>query len=279
MSETAWQWDSTLYAGSATYYVQGRAAYPDALIDAIATALDLDGTGRLLDIGCGPGSLTLPLASRFAEAVGVDADADMLVQGQRTAEKAGIGNVTWRQLRAEELPADLGTFRAITFAQSFHWMDRTLVAATAHDMLDAGGACVHVHATTHQGIDTDAELPHPQPPRAPITALVRRFLGPAPRAGQGYRPAGTPGQEPLFYQAAGFTGPQRITIPGQLLTRTTDEVVASVFSLSGSTPHLLGDHRGAFETQLRELLVAASPTGVFSEQLGEMAIDIWRPSA
>jgi cyclopropane fatty-acyl-phospholipid synthase-like methyltransferase len=36
--------------------------YPDSLARAISGELSLDGSGRLLDVGCGPGSLTLLLA-------------------------------------------------------------------------------------------------------------------------------------------------------------------------------------------------------------------------
>lgn len=68
-------------------------------------------------------------------------------------------------MRAEELPADLPPPTVITFAQSFHWMDRPQVAATTRRMLITGGVLVHVHATTHQGVATDEHLPHPQPPR------------------------------------------------------------------------------------------------------------------
>jgi hypothetical protein len=32
-------------------------------------------------------------------------------------------------MRAEDLPGALGTFRLISFAQSFHWMDRSRVAS------------------------------------------------------------------------------------------------------------------------------------------------------
>lgn len=78
-----WTWDPTLYAGSASYYPKGRVAYPDELAQTLAAQLDLDGTGRLLDVGCGPGSLTLLLADWFAEAVGVDADQGMLDEAAR----------------------------------------------------------------------------------------------------------------------------------------------------------------------------------------------------
>ena len=50
------RYDPTIYQGSAAYYAQGRPPYARALVPTLATALGLDGTGRLLDVGCGPGS-------------------------------------------------------------------------------------------------------------------------------------------------------------------------------------------------------------------------------
>jgi SAM-dependent methyltransferase len=274
----SWQWDPTLYAGAASYYARGRVAYPQTLADLLAAGLGLDGSGRLLDVGCGPGSLTLLLAPLVAEAIGVDADPGMIAEAEGIAARAGVRNVRWQVLRAEDLPAGLGMFRLVTFAQSFHWMDRARVAAAAHGMLEAGGTCVHVHATTHEGVETSDPLPHPQPPRAAMAELVHRYLGPGRRAGQGVLPSGsTPGGEEAVYRAAGFTGPRRLELPGAVVERTADDVVAAVFSLSGSTPHLFGPRRAAFEADLRALLHDTSPTGIFSQRMREIALDLWDP--
>ena len=62
------------------------------------------------------------------------------------------------------------------------------------------------------------------------------------------------------------------------MERTSDQIVAGIFSLSSSTPHLFGERRDAFEADLRRLLQAANPTGIFSEQMREIAADIWRVS-
>ena len=39
---------------------------------------------------------------------------------------------------------------------------------------------------------------------------------------------------------------------------------------------LFGDRIGQFEDKLRTLLKQASPTGLFSEEMSEIAVDLWR---
>jgi SAM-dependent methyltransferase len=273
-----WSWDPSLYAGSAAYYATGRFAYPDELARVLTTALDLDGSGRLLDVGCGPGSLTLLLAPYFTEAIGVDADRAMLTEAARQAAAQEIRHVRWRHLRAEELPADLPPVRVVTFAQSFHWMERERVASAVRTMLGVGGAVVHVSATTHEGIAPDVALPHPQPPRHAVAELVRHYVGPQRRAGRGVRTAiPSDREEDAAYRAAGLSGPQRLDVPGRVVERTPEEVVASVYSVSGSAPHLFGDRLAEFDAELRHLLrEAAGRDGRFSEQTRPVGLDIWR---
>lgn len=276
MSEP-WQWDKTLFRGSARYYADGRFAYPPELAVALREELDLDGTGRLLDVGCGPGSLTLLLAPLFAEAVGVDADADMIAAARASGREADVANVRWLHLRAEELPAGLGRFGVATFAQSFHWMDRTKVAATVRAMLAPGGAWVHVNATTHRGVGGD-DTPEPEPPHEEIEALVRAWLGPVRRAGRGALPGGTPpsGEEDVMVTAR-FDGPKRIDVGGgRVLDRSEDDVVASVYSRSSSAPHLFGERLADFEAELRDLLRRTAPDGRFNERAREIELVIWR---
>jgi SAM-dependent methyltransferase len=257
----------SLYSGSGAYYASGRMPYPPGIATALRDELGLDGTGRLLDVGCGPGSLTALLAPLFAGAVGVDAEAGMIAAAPR------IPGVEWRQMRAEALPGDLGTFRLVTFAQSFHWMDQELVAARVGPMISPGGAWVHVHATTHRGVAGDDPLPHPRPPWDEAEELVVRHLGTVTKLNE------RPGEEDVM-RAAGFAGPVRIEVPrGEIVERTADEVVASMFSLSWSAPHFFGDRVGAFEADLRDLLRTVAPDGLFSERAREVELVIWRPPA
>jgi SAM-dependent methyltransferase len=154
MSES-WEWDETLYAQSAGYYVRGRLPYPSQLAAQIVSAVGLGSDSRALDVGCGPGSMTLPLARLVGQIVGIDADEGMIAQARLAADQARIDNVAWRCVRGEQLPADLGKFDLATFAQSLHWMKRIEVLGLVRTMLVAGGACVHVHATTDRGDEAD----------------------------------------------------------------------------------------------------------------------------
>ncbi|MBP2478585.1 SAM-dependent methyltransferase [Crossiella equi] len=265
----SWNWDPSLYSGSAHFYARGRMPYPSSLATTLAAELALDGTGRLLDIGCGPGSLTLLLANHFAHVVGLDADHGMLAVARSRAP-----SLTWVHLRAEDLPADLGTFDVVTFAQSFHWLDRPAVASTVRDMLTPDGVCVHVGASTHRG---DPVPGLPQPPHDRIGVLVRAHLGPLRRAGQGVLLRGTASGEEEVYAGAGFRHAGRLSVPGQVITRDADDVVASVFSLSSSAPHLFGERLPEFESRLRALLHEVSPSGEFAEHTRDITLDLWRP--
>ncbi|MFD9396279.1 class I SAM-dependent methyltransferase [Streptomyces sp. NPDC060000] len=275
-----WEWDDTLFAGTAPYYRRGRLPYAPGLAETLAEVLRLDGRGRLVDVGCGPGTLALDLAHLFGEVVGVDPDREMVAEAGREASRRGVTAKTrWVRARAEELPADLGTFTVATFGQSFHWMDRDLVAAATRDLLRPGGALVHV-SDLKTGTPAVGGLPYPAVPGAAIQELIGRYLGPVRRAGRGVLPQGTPGGEAAVLARAGFSGPRRQVVPGgQPLERTADDVVAEVFSMSFSAPHLFGPRRDAFEADLRRLLREASGPGLFSARLPGTEVFVWGKDA
>jgi SAM-dependent methyltransferase len=275
-----WTWDPTLFEGTAEHYVRGRLPWAPGFAEALAEDLDLDGTGRALDVGCGPGIVALALAPHVEHVVGVDADAGMIAEAARRSTAASVTNATWVHRRAEELPAGLGTFRIVTFAASFHWMDRPRVATTVRSMLDAGGAVVQVTAPAYRPadvLDPGAGSPtgHPPPPDDAIDDLRRRYLGDERRAGQSIRTSSPDGEDGVF-QAAGFAPMREVVVPdGRRLTRSIDELVALVLSMSSTAPHLFGERLPAFEADLRAVLHDASPAGRFDVVLPDTTLRIW----
>jgi hypothetical protein len=181
-------------------------------------------------------------------------------------------------MRAEELPGSLGTFRVITFGQSFHWMDRPRVAAAVRDMLEPNGAVVQVDLW-HMSLPGEEPKggPFPAVPESAIDELRRRWLGPHRRAGQGFRDT-SPDREDEVFQRAGFAPEQIVVVPDdRVLVRSADDVVAWVLSTSSTAPHLFGERLGDFVRDLRDLLRQASPGGLFSVHLSDNRLRIRKP--
>ncbi len=92
------------------------------------------------------------------------------------------------------------------------------------------------------------------------------------------RPTESFGTEREVFAAAGFGAPQSIEVPHNFArVRTINEIVAAVYSLSYSAPHLFGDRKDEFEAELRELLASRSALGgLFAEQVGSVRLTFWR---
>jgi len=269
-------YDPTIYRGAAAHYRHGRPAYSPQLEAVLADELALDGRGRLLDGGCGPGILTLRLVHLFEEAVGLDPDPAMLAEGQRVAHERGITNVRWVEAPAEDLPAAApGPYRVVTFGQSFHWTDESRVAEAVYDLLDPGGALALIVHT----VDGRPVPPSPGPPPIPhaeIEALVRKYLGPAKRAGQGVAPARGHRFEDILVRTR-FGAPRSIYAPGiPDLVRDTESVLSGYFSMSWSAPHLFGDRVDDFAREVRGLLASRSREGVFWDWPGDTELILAR---
>jgi SAM-dependent methyltransferase len=265
-------YDPTLFEGAAAHYRYGRPPYSPQLEAALADELGLDGSGRLLDGGSGPGILTVRLAHLFEEAVGLDPDAAMLAEGRRVAAERGIANIRWVQAVAEDLPeAAPGPYRLATFGQSLHWTDEERVVETVYDMLERGGALALIVHT----VEGRPEPPSPGPPRIPhaeIKALVEKYLGSTRRAGQGVSQVRTHRFEDVLVRTR-FGAPRSIFVPGiPDLVRDSESVLSGYFSMSSSAPHLYGERVEDFAAEVRELLAKRSPEGLFWDWPGDTEV-------
>jgi SAM-dependent methyltransferase len=265
-------YDPTIYLGAATHYRYGRPAYSPHLEAVLTQELSIDGNGRLLDGGCGPGILTIRLAHLFEEAVGLDPDPDMLAESRRATEAGGITNIRWVQALAEDLPgAAPGPYRLVTFGQSFHWTDEQRVAETVYDMLEPGGTLALIVHT----VEGRPQPPSPGPPPIPhdeIKALVEQYLGSSRRAGRGTSPARTHRFEDVLVRTR-FGAPRAVFAPGiPDLLRDSESVLSGYFSMASSAPHLYGNRLEDFARDVRELLASRSSDGVFWDWPGDTEV-------
>ena len=269
-------YDPTIYLGSAAHYRYGRPAYSPELEALLVQETGLDGNGWLLDAGCGPGVLTVRLAHLFTQAVGLDPDAGMLAEGRRAAGEKAVTNIRWVQGLAEDLPAVApGTYRLVTFGQSFHWTNERPVAETVYDMLEPGGAlAMIVHTVTGRPRPPDPGVP--AIPHDEIKALVKKYLGSTRRAGQGTAPERHHRFEDVLARTR-FGVPQQLFVPGiPDLLRDSESVLSGYLSLSSSAPHLFGDRLDDFTRDVRALLANRSAEGIFWDWPGDTEVVLAR---
>ena len=123
------------------------------MIDTLAGTFGLTGDDVVIDLGCGTGQLTLPIARRVRAVAGVDPEPDMLARARQAAADQGIRNATWLLGADTDLPALaalLGGRRAgaVTIGQALHWMDyRALIPALVPLLRPGGGIAVITNGT------------------------------------------------------------------------------------------------------------------------------------
>ncbi|MGY2126295.1 class I SAM-dependent methyltransferase [Nocardia gipuzkoensis] len=245
----------SFFAGTAWHYARYRPGYPQSFFDDIRRRLRLDGTGRLLDLGCGTGQLTVPLAPHVAEAVGVDPEPTMLVEAADRARAAGVTTVRWVQGSSEDLPTGLGRFRLVTMGRSFHWMDRERVLASLTDSAEDDGALVIAN-------DSCLVAPATEWQRA-IEDVQHRFLSPHQRSGRATAAEGQESHEEILARSP-FRRVQR-TVHEFTRSWTIDQAIGYLYSTSLPLHRLLGDRRTAFEQAVSDAMLAIDPAGRFVE--------------
>jgi 23S rRNA (uracil1939-C5)-methyltransferase len=79
-----------------TDFIQVNAAVNERMIDLALGLLEPHERMRILDLYCGIGNFTLPLARRAGHVLGIEGETHMVERARRNAEANGIGNVAFR---------------------------------------------------------------------------------------------------------------------------------------------------------------------------------------
>ena len=80
------------YDFAPTDFVQINAAINQAMVARVVALLELDSQSRVLDLYCGLGNFTLPLARRAGLALGIEGDAALVARARHNAQMNGLTN-------------------------------------------------------------------------------------------------------------------------------------------------------------------------------------------
>lgn len=245
------------FAGTSEAYLRYRPAYPETMLQDLRRRAGTTGRGTLLDVGCGPGRVAIPLAPYFHRVLAVDAEAEMTAVGRDEALRRGVGNIEWRTGRAEDLSLSPDSVELMAFGESFHRVDRPLMLERAGIWLAPGGSLVTMGCNTV--FQSEAPWHHV------VCDVMRKWTGgwAGPKSRAEARKFWT---HDSLLLAGGFSevSSHEFLIPH---TWTVDEIVGYMDATSGASRRILGNRAEACHAELTRALLDWDSRGAYADTL------------
>ncbi|MCM3922940.1 class I SAM-dependent methyltransferase [Frankia sp. AiPs1] len=134
------------FTEDAELYDRARPGYPPRMFDDLARLVGLGPGCRVLEIGCGTGKATVPLARLGCRIVAVELGPQMAAVARR--QLAGHEDVHIVEAVFEDWPLPREPFDVVLAATAFHWIDPAVRVEKSAAALRPGGALATV-ATHH----------------------------------------------------------------------------------------------------------------------------------
>ncbi|EIV92907.1 trans-aconitate 2-methyltransferase [Frankia sp. QA3] len=134
------------FTEDAELYDRARPGYPPRMFDDLAAMVGLGAGCRVLEIGCGTGQATVPLARRGCRIVAVELGPEMAAVARRNL--AGHRDVQVLNAVFEDWPLPPEPFDVVFAATAFHWIDPAVRVEKSAAALRPGGALATI-ATHH----------------------------------------------------------------------------------------------------------------------------------
>jgi SAM-dependent methyltransferase len=259
-------YDPHRFTSAIPHYIAGRPTYSERLLQWLAREVSLSPASRVLDLGCGPGSLTLPLARLCGATIAIDPDAAMIAAAEKAARAAGL-NIDWRVGSSFDLGDDLAPLDLVTIGRAFHWMDREATLARLDELVRPGGAIALVNTELHaQGRSTWlSAFEELRNAHGRFDAFYHA------RKGEAWE------EHVSVLMRSAFSDLSRISVFDTHVAGI-DTLVARALSFSANSPSSLGeDGRAAYERAIRSKMLELEPSGRFPEIVESVAFIARRP--
>jgi SAM-dependent methyltransferase len=131
----------------AELYHRARPDYPELMFDALFELADFKSGARVLEVGCGTGQATRPLARRGAQVVCVELGGQLAAVARR--ELAQFRDVEVFTAPFESFEPRVAGFDVVLAATSWRWVDPALRYRKAARMLRRGGTLAIIDGGQH----------------------------------------------------------------------------------------------------------------------------------
>ena len=259
-----------------------RSPYPQEVVDTVIAASNLHHGSRVLEIGCGTGQLSVPLAQHGIDLLALELGPHLAALARRNLKR--FANVQVEVSSFEEWPMPSQKFDAVVSASAFHWLDPAVRFSKSAQALHQGGflTILHVHhvrggtpgffADTQPyylkwGLSDDLSFQPPAPDTVPT-------MYPAPMRAICLRPSSPTGSSASLLcvwprTTSSTTGaPICMSLPGDRRSSMDISVRAMLWrSRSSSTPSTSGKWKPCWGAILRSRqLTRCTPPGYVSPQ-------------
>ena len=239
------------FEGTAEYYSRFRVPYPTILFDDLIKSVTISKESVLVDLACGPGRVTFPLAKYFDKVIAADIDSGMVDEGKRNAVDNNIRNIDWINSKAEELNIEQNSVDLITIGDAFDRLDQSIIFDLANNWLKPGGSLAVIGMySIWRGNESWHIL---------TTEIVDKWVT--------YQSVkGNFENYPVLFGDKGFTDVRNESFEF-IHSTSIDSILGYLYSTSRCSKKKLGNNAERFEKEIREELGKLNETGLFNENI------------
>jgi SAM-dependent methyltransferase len=248
------------FSGTSDYYQKYRLPYPRRMLEDLLARSACSGRGRLLDLACGPGRVTIPIAPQFAEVIAVDLEPEMIEAARRRGLATSAHHIRWHVGYAEELDIPDSSIELITIGEAFHRLDQRRILELALRWLSPGGSI----ATLGCFSVLSGREPWQRIVKETVcmwTGTRPESLGAGPTTGQGYGPE----HQARVFREAGLADVENVSFT-EPHAWALNEILGFLYSTSVCSKALLKEKAEGFERDLRAKLLAHDSSGIYREE-------------
>ena len=118
-------------------YNRWRAGYPEEVVEGLLVSARIGPSSRVLEVGCGTGQLSVPLAEHGVELVAVELGPNLAASARSNLARFPRTRVETGAFEDWRLPSE--PFDAVVVANAFHWLDPEIRYSKSARALKLGG--------------------------------------------------------------------------------------------------------------------------------------------